>query len=95
MIVHTFEVVEAGPKGLIGLLEPHEFGRSIDVEGRHDERAEVTCQVEGCEGFVSYEVTLHRRHSRRQTEPLYLCADDFHRHRGTDKPLRIVVESNR
>ena len=95
MIVHSIDIRESGPDGLIAVLEPHDFPRSEAVEARLvSERHLLGCFVQGCERDSGVGIDVHRRHSRRPSETAYLCAEHMEAHR-TGTTLRLVVESNR
>lgn len=93
MIVHVVDIRESGPNGLIGILEPHGFERSEAVEATRWETHLGGCCVEGCDRYSWSEVVIHRLHSRRLSETLYLCDEDMVRHRAGE-PLRIRLESS-
>ena len=94
MIVHTIDIRESGPGGLVTLLEPHEFPRAGEVEARAVGPSWGGCCVESCDLRAWSEITVHRRHSRRITETVYVCREHIDAHRAGDV-LRLVVESNR
>lgn len=95
MIVHTIDIRESGPDGLVAILEPHDFERQTAVEMRlvSEAHAIVCCVVE-CKRMAGGEVTVHRRHSKRPTETVYLCAEHIEWHSLGDT-LRLRMESNR
>ena len=95
MIVHNVDIRESGPDGLIVILEPHDFPRSGEVEGRLvSEAHRIGCFVPDCPRSGGTEIVLHRRHSKRPTEEAYLCAFHFDEHRAQE-PVRLIVVSNR
>lgn len=87
MIVHVVDIV--GPRG-VAVLEPHAELRSIAVEGEPLGEFSATCEVLDCIATMTWRVTVHVRHSRRVSEDLHLCDEDFARHRAGD-PLRFEV----
>lgn len=95
MIIHTVDIRESGPDGLVAVLEPHDRNdRSLAVEADPIGAYPYRCAAVDCEAPAWGGVTIHRRHSRRYIEIVYLCAEDIERHR-TGEALRFRVESNR
>lgn len=94
MIVHVVDIRESGPDGLIAVLAPCEPQRSLEVEA--DGCGGWDCVVQKCPSVRPWggAVALHRRHSRREREDVFLCAGHIKDHRE-GKPLRLVLESNR
>lgn len=95
MIIHNVTIRESGPDGLIVVLEPHGFPRAGEAEARLvSEAHRIGCFVPDCPRSGGSEMVIHRRHSKRPTEEVYLCAFHFDEHRAGET-LRLVVVSNR
>ena len=94
MIVHNIEIRESGPAGLIAVLEPHDFARTRDVEARFALDLVAGCCVDGCASHSWSEMTVHRLHSRRVSETVYVCEEHIDAH-CVGATLRLRLESNR
>lgn len=92
MIVHNIEIRESGPAGLIAVLEPHDFARTRAVEARL--AALSKCCVDGCGDYAWSEMTVHRVHSRRVSETVYVCEGHIDAH-CVGATLRLRVDSHR
>lgn len=95
MIVHVIDIRESTGNGLVAVLDPHNFERLAEAEMRLvSESHGIACCVVECNRIAGGEIVVHRRHSKRPTETVYLCAEHIERHSVGDA-LRLRVESNR